>query len=174
MEFANAINCRAMAPLETSETLRQLGVERVKAEFVAALAIWERASNVRFRPTPDPTNADFLIGVQANPHGIAYANVWHQPRAGSRIATIVRGSICLNPDLPWQAGIDGMDETYDIRQVAAHEIGHVIGLDHPGRTGQLMAFRYDETIAGLRPGDVQGVLQLYGVSEAPQQTPTRD
>lgn len=174
MVFGDAINCRAMDPLDASEALRELGRDQVEAEFVAALDMWERVSNVRFRPAAEPDRADVLIGVQANPHGIAYANVWHQPSKDSRIARIVRGSICLNPRLPWEAGIDGMEETFDIRQVAAHEIGHVIGLDHPGRSGQLMAFRYDETVAGLRPGDVQGALRLYGAPAAPQQALTGD
>lgn len=174
MAFPDAINCRAVQPLTAGQALRALGRERIKAEFRAALDMWEQASNVRFHLVEDPGSADILIGAQARARGIAYANVWHEAGEPDSVARIVRGSICLNPDLPWEAGLDGMEETFDIRQVAAHEIGHVIGLDHPGRTGQLMAFRYDETVAGLRPGDVRGVLRLYGPPEAPQQALIKD
>lgn len=51
---------------------------------------------------------------------------------------------------------------YDLRYALAHEIGHTIGLDHPGPSGQLMSFRYEERFHGLQPKDVAGLAALYG------------
>lgn len=51
---------------------------------------------------------------------------------------------------------------YDLRYALAHEIGHTIGLDHPGPSGQLMSFRYEERFHGLQPGNVAGLAALYG------------
>ena len=44
----------------------------------------------------------------------------------------------------------------------AHEIGHAIGLDHPGPTGALMGYSNQGDIDRLMPGDVEGAVALYG------------
>ena len=50
----------------------------------------------------------------------------------------------------------------DFGTVLAHEIGHAIGLDHPGATGALMAFSNQGDIDHLMPGDIAGAAALYG------------
>jgi hypothetical protein len=70
--------------------------------------------------------------------------------------------ICLDPTQPWKIGFGGNPEAYDIRYTLAHEIGHAIGLDHPGPTGELMSFSYGEGFRVLQPGDVAGAILLYG------------
>ena len=45
-----------------------------------------------------------------------------------------------------------------------HEIGHAIGLDHPGAAGALMGFRYDEKLAGPTASDSGAAQKLYGES----------
>ena len=45
-----------------------------------------------------------------------------------------------------------------------HEIGHAIGLDHPGARGELMSFRYSEDHMGLTDGDKLGAIAIYGAS----------
>ena len=45
----------------------------------------------------------------------------------------------------------------------AHELGHVLGLDHVGASGAVMAFRYDERHPGLTEGDVVGAQRIYGL-----------
>jgi len=64
--------------------------------------------------------------------------------------------------LRWEPGLDGKVETLSVRQVTTHEIGHTIGLDHPGGSGQLMGYRYSEEVPGLRAGDVEGASKLHG------------
>ena len=44
----------------------------------------------------------------------------------------------------------------------AHEIGHVIGLDHPGPTGALMGYRDQGDVDRLMAGDIAGSVALYG------------
>jgi hypothetical protein len=43
-----------------------------------------------------------------------------------------------------------------------HEIGHAIGLDHPGIPEALMDFRYREAFSSLQAGDRAGAKALYG------------
>jgi hypothetical protein len=54
---------------------------------------------------------------------------------------------------------------YDLRYTLTHEIGHAIGLDHPGTTSQVMSYRYEERFATLQPGDIRGAAALYGASK---------
>ena len=63
-------------------------------------------------------------------------------------------------DVPMR--FDGDIDVYDMRYTLVHEIGHAIGLDHPGPSGQVMSFRYTENFSGLQPGDFHGVRLLYG------------
>ena len=81
---------------------------------------------------------------------------------GTAITSLTQAAICLNPEVSWRTAPDGDRDSYDLRLVLAHEIGHAIGLDHPGREGQLMGFAYQGNLSDLTPGDVAGVVLLYG------------
>jgi len=62
-------------------------------------------------------------------------------------------------------------KSYRLRYVLAHEIGHVLGLDHPSPSGELMSFEYSGRLEGLQPGDIAGIVALYGPSRARSATP---
>lgn len=164
--FPGAINCRAMVPVTKMLRRSKIAVQDFHAEIREAFRIWEHAADLRFTYIEDPARADILIGAQAKPRGIAWANVWHEPAKNRPLAAITRASVCLNPTLPWERTLDGDVGTPSLRHIASHEIGHTIGLDHPGRTGQLMGFRYSEDLTGLQPGDVAGAVKLYGKARA--------
>jgi alpha-tubulin suppressor-like RCC1 family protein len=54
----------------------------------------------------------------------------------------------------------------DVRRVALHELGHVLGLDHPDEHGQSWAAIMNSTISdidSLQVDDIQGAQSLYGV-----------
>ena len=65
----------------------------------------------------------------------------------------------------WKIGFGGPG--FDIFQVAAHEIGHAIGLDHTGVAGSLMNAFYSEAFAGPQADDIAGAVFLYGRAAAP-------
>ena len=164
-EYSDAINCGVIGPIDnllrTSKLTRQEFVDSVHAAF----AMWQSAANVSFRYTENASRAQILIGAQGNPRGIAFANVWHDGNGHSnRVATITQATVCLNPQIAWKASPDGKPDSYHLRHVIAHEVGHTIGLDHPGRTGQLMGYRYSEDTSRLGLGDVEGATTLYGAA----------
>jgi hypothetical protein len=71
---------------------------------------------------------------------------------------IEKALICINPRQAWKAGFDGNLAVYDLRYTIAHEIGHAIGLDHPGPSGQVMSYGYHEEFRTLQARDVDGTV----------------
>ena len=96
------------------------------------------------------------------PVGRAFANVTYRPGNSDGVRTIDRALVFMNPDQRWKVGFDGDIEVYDIRYTLVQEIGHAIGLDHAGPSGQVMSFAYRETYSDLQPGDFHGAQLLYG------------
>lgn len=162
-----AVNCGTIGPIGGRLPNATVGAADFARETVRAMRDWEAAADVRFEPS-DPASADLLIGIQKVPVGIAYTDVMPNPTAVSEIAVIRKAAICFNPTLPWETGFDGDTRTPDIRYVAAHEIGHVLGLDHAWGTDKLMDFNYRETVRAPQRDDLAGAVFLYGRSLATQ------
>ena len=157
----NARNCRRMESVSPMLERRGLSFSELEVAFSSAAREWERAAAIHLTQIDDAGTADILIGAQTEPRGWAYANVSSE-RTQGKVAPIRKAAICFNPLRPWKIGFDGDLNTYDLRYVATHELGHAIGLDHPGPSGQLMSYRYEERFLGLRLGDAAGAAALYG------------
>jgi hypothetical protein len=187
---ASARNCKSMDQLDAAALRSGISVSAMTAAAVAAFRLWEKAGGVVFEKTGAVDGADIVIGAQTVPRGYAYTNVHKatgSPLTVSRektserglgsddrepvgpsgettaqVAPISRSAICLNPERTWKLGHDGNLEVYDLVFTFAHEIGHAIGLDHPGRKGEVMHFKYSEDFDGLQAGDISGIVRLYG------------
>jgi hypothetical protein len=160
--FAGAINCPAIVPLDQILTTNGISRTTFTRELDAALAAWSRVADIRFVKAA-PETAQLLIGAQAAPNGRAFTNVeYADPGRPAGEASLTRSVICLNPQERWKIGFNGNLDVYDIRYTLTHEIGHAIGLDHPGKTGELMDFRYTERFRAPQPGDIAGADFLYG------------
>ncbi|MFU8821119.1 MAG: matrixin family metalloprotease [Gammaproteobacteria bacterium] len=162
MRFDGARNCRELVPMTDLATRNGISETTLRAETAAAFGAWEEAANITFIPVDDPDQADILIGAQGRPIGRAFANVMYRPGSNDGIRVIDSALVCLNPDQRWKVGFDGDIDVYDMRYTLVHEIGHAIGLDHPGPSGQIMSFGYSENYSGLQTGDFHGVQLLYG------------
>ncbi|MCH8553057.1 MAG: matrixin family metalloprotease [Natronospirillum sp.] len=163
MRFDGARNCGELAPM-TLISGEGLSYELLQQETAAAFQTWERAADLTFHRIDDARKADIVLGAQGKPIGQAYANVTYRPGSQDGVRAIDQALVCLNPERGWKVGFDGNTNVYDIRYTLIHEIGHAVGLDHPGPTGQIMGFRYTEAFAGLQPGDLRGIRLLYGPS----------
>lgn len=155
-----AINCREMLPLDGLIARSAVDPDDFGSEVRRALDMWEAAANIRFRYVPDASDADLLIGAQAVPHGIAYTNISLGPGGTGAVASIKSARICFNATVVWN--VTDEKTGYAIAHVTAHEVGHVIGLDHPGRAGSLMAFSYNPGVPKLTFGDIAGAVHIYG------------
>jgi len=161
LRFKDARNCADLAPMKALSG-QDLSMETMERETAAAFRIWERASGLSFYRVADARDADIVLGAQGQPRGRAFANITYGPDSVEGVRTITQALVCLNPEHQWKVGFDGNKDVYDIRYTLIHEIGHAIGLDHPGPSGAVMGFRYTEDFAALQPGDLQGVRRLYG------------
>ncbi len=165
--FPHARNCRGVQSPDS--LLSASGIERhsFDQEVRAAFDMWEQVTDINFKEIDDVDAAGILIGAQSEPQGHAFANVDYKLGDG-QFRQIDKSLICLNPNKKWKVGFGGSLAVYDLRYTIAHEIGHAIGLDHPDSSGQLMSFAYTERFRGLRDGDVEGVIRIYG-----SRTPSR-
>lgn len=161
LEFKNARNCGVLAPMERLAG-QDLPLETLRLETAAAFRVWERAADLSFHEVANARDADIIIGAQGQPRSRAFANVSYRPGEREGVRAIDQSLVCLNPEEKWKVGFGGDTDIYDIRYTLIHEIGHAIGLDHPGPSGQVMGFRYTEAFPGLQPGDLSGIRRLYG------------
>lgn len=161
LRFEGAQNCGDLVPFEALSG-EHLGIEVLARETAAAFRVWERAAGLSFYEVDDVREAGIVLGAQRQPRGRAFANVSYAPDSEEGVRTIEQALVCLNPSHKWKVGFDGDENTYDIRYTLIHEIGHAIGLDHPGASGQVMAFRYTEAFDDLQAGDLRGIRLLYG------------
>ncbi|TKV69605.1 matrixin family metalloprotease [Marinobacter panjinensis] len=161
MRFEDARNCGILAPMKLLSG-QELSFEALERETAAAFRVWERAADLSFHRIADARDADIVLGAQGQPRRRAFANVAYAPDENEGVRAIEKSLVCLNPEQKWKVGFGGDKEVYDIRYTLIHEIGHAIGLDHPGPSGQVMGFRYTEAFPGLQPGDLSGIRRLYG------------
>ncbi|MBL8893004.1 MAG: matrixin family metalloprotease [Rhizobiales bacterium] len=187
MTFDGARNCASMAPFDGLATASGSTVGSLRREVRVAFDEWEKVAGITFREVPRVEDAGIVFGAQGKPTGWAFSNVapvtqladkpvaFQKALGGAgdkpeevptalapNVDSIRQSLICLNPTKRWKIGFDGNLKVYDIRHTFAHEIGHAIGLDHPGASGSLMGFRYDEKIDGPQAGDIAAVQRLYG------------
>src|SRR5216683_3199681 len=86
---------------------------------------------------------------------------------------IVHATVLLNPDLCWDA-YDGPLRVgwcngtqaiiYDVQRVVLHELGHVLGLEHPDDGGQVVSAIMNHSVSdldALTPDDEAGLHFLY-------------
>lgn len=166
--FADAVNCGEMAPMAAMAPAWEHDPARLERLTAEAFAMWSGAADIVFRRATAGEAPDILIGAQARPRRIAFANVWRDADAAREgVAPLTRATICFNPNVPWTTeGPDPRARRPDLRTALAHEIGHAIGLDHPGARGTLMGFEDQGPQSGLKPGDVAGAIALYGARPA--------
>ena len=165
--FRGARNCRRMTSIGGLLARNGVAPADFDREIAAAFGLWVAAADLRFARVDDAAEADIVIGAQAGPAGVAFTNVFQEVVESGPIDGIGMATICLDPSERWEVAVDGDPNTYNLRYVAAHEIGHAIGLDHRGRDQGIMGFAYQERVASpgqirLAATDVAAAARLYG------------
>ena len=136
-----------------------------------AFALWAEQTALTFTEVTD-NNADIVIGWAAGDHGdgdpfdgpgdvLAHAS-FPNPYDNSQVF------LHFDDDERW---VDSETRNVDLLTVAAHEIGHTLGLAHSNDPDALMFPSYSGPRRFLGDDDIAGVQSLYGVASAPQPAP---
>lgn len=147
-----------------------------KTAFTAAFASWSAVADITFTEVADDgaafnaatTSGDIRLGGHTF-DGVfgTLAHGYYPPANGATAA----GDIHFDTGDCWELAADGTgDGCFNIFQVAAHEIGHAIGLDHTAVAASLMNPFYTEAISGPQADDIAGAVFIYGPAAVPEPT----
>ncbi|MDX2268188.1 MAG: matrixin family metalloprotease [Bryobacter sp.] len=143
----------------------------------AAVASWNNAGS-KFRFTEDASSQNVVtLAPISSSTTLAQTQVWYYTSTMS----IARFTLTFNSSRTWTTS--GAAGTFDIEGIAAHELGHALGLDHPGdsscaeQTMWATAGSGETKKRSLEAGDKAGTVEMYTASAtapppAPTPTPT--
>ena len=137
-----------------------------------AFALWASQTPLTFTESDDENTASIVIGWASRDHGdgdpfdgagdvLAHAS-FPNPYNDRQVF------LHFDDDERW---VDSESRNVDLLTVAAHEIGHTLGLAHSSDPGALMYPSYDGPRRFLGDDDIAGIQELYGVASAPQPVP---
>jgi len=134
----------------------------VKAAIRVAFSLWAEVTPLRFTETN--ANADIVIRFGAGDHdcmasfdgaGGVLAHAFY-PQGGA-----IAGDMHFDEAETWSVG---SSPGVDLITVAAHELGHALGLAHSTVPGALMAAYYNGKHRSLEADDIAGIQSLYGAA----------
>ena len=137
-----------------------------------AFALWAERTALTFTESASNSTADIVIGWAVGDHGdgdpfdgpgdvLAHAS-FPNPYDNSQVF------LHFDDDERW---VDSDSRNVDLLTVAAHEIGHTLGLAHSDDPDALMFPSYAGPHRFLSNDDIAGVQSIYGVASAPQPAP---
>ncbi len=143
-----------------------------------AFDLWTAQTPLTFTKTSDTSTSDIVIGWYRGDHGdgdsfdgpgdVLGHSTFPNPYDQSQVF------LHFDDDEQW---VDSDAQDIDLETVAAHEIGHTLGLAHSSNPNALMYPSYSGPHRSLDPDDIAGVQSLYGASSAQEpapQAPPRD
>ncbi|CAF3325691.1 unnamed protein product [Rotaria socialis] len=124
---------------------------------------WEKYSGLKFEMTSAKETADLKVRFVSKDHDDGYA--FDGPGKTLAHAFFPKsGDIHFDDDEMFSDDYTDQDEQYTLRLVAAHEIGHALGLGHSFEENSLMFPVYQQYSAdyNISDDDQQGIQKLYG------------
>lgn len=142
----------------------------------AAFAAWSAVANINFLEVTD-SGANFAVygatgniriaGHYMDGSGGVLAHAWYPKDSAALYSN--GGDIHFDSGDQWKISNAGVG--YSIFQVAAHEIGHAIGLAHSDSAVALMNAYYTEAFSGPQADDIAGAQNIYGAPLVAPQAP---
>lgn len=137
-----------------------------------AFALWQQNTPLTFTEVSTRAEADIVIGWATGEHGdgdafdgpgdvLAHAS-FPNPFDDRQVF------LHFDDDERW---VNSDSQNVDLLTVAAHEIGHTLGLGHSDDPNALMFPSYRGPHRFLDDDDIAGAQSLYGVASAPQPAP---
>lgn len=137
--------------------------DHIRTIMKQAFDDWEKHSALRFQMAKSKDAADLKIKFNSNDHGDGYPF----DGQGTTLAHAfypTSGSIHFDDDENFTDDYSSTNEKYTLRLVAAHEIGHALGLSHSFEEDSLMFPVYQQFAANynISHDDQLGIQTLYG------------
>lgn len=137
-----------------------------------AFDIWEEWTSLNFVQGSSAGNSDIVISWGAGNHGDDFpfdgvgdvlAHAFQPPSNGT--SHNLTGDMHFDEDETWTTTVraNGANPR-DLVTVAAHEIGHALGLKHTNVAGSLMLPNYTGSQRFLCLDDIQGIQSVYGAA----------
>lgn len=127
-----------------------------------ALAAWSHVANIEFLQVADDGTA---IG-KSETATLRFAAGAIDGQDNILAHAFFPSSNPIGGDLAFDTGDASLFATpHNFFLVAAHEIGHALGLDHEQTNLALMNPYFNEALAGLQADDVNGIRAIYGVQD---------
>lgn len=133
-----------------------------------AFGVWEEVSTLRFAEVAPEDSPTFTIAWERGNHGDGYAfddaginnnvlaHAFFPPPCGGPFA----GALHFDEFERWtDAAAEG---SVRLLNVAIHEIGHLLGLQHSDQQQSIMFAFYSDAIDQLFQDDIDGIRALYG------------
>jgi hypothetical protein len=139
----------------------------VQAAFSAAFGYWAAVTPLTFTEVAIASDPEIRIQFAPGDHGDGFAfdgaggvlaHAFYPPPNGGDIA----GDAHFDEDETWTINLP--PSGIDLYTVAAHEIGHALGLAHSADTDALMYPFYSGAHRFLDQDDVDGIQALYGAA----------
>jgi hypothetical protein len=137
-----------------------------------AFALWAAQTPLTFTEATNETGADIVVGWYVGDHGdgdpfdgpgdvLAHAS-FPNPYDKSQVF------LHFDDEEHW---VNSDAQNVDLLTVAAHEIGHTLGLAHSNDPSALMFPSYSGPHRSLAQDDISGVQSIYGAGNAPDPAP---
>lgn len=158
-----ARNCPVVMPAREILKYSKVSFAEFTVEVDKAIRRWSEVVNLKFVRVTSTEKADVVIGAMPSNqnYGKAFADLRIDSVQVGGMYRIAKGVICMRQDIMWET-IPVDDTSPGIGTAVTHEIGHVIGLDHPPNSlGAVMAYRQFRTMP-FSESDIRGAQHLYG------------
>lgn len=137
-----------------------------RSAIADALSLWSQVTVLSFAEHNPPSDADFVIRFVSGDHGDGkpfdgpggvLAHAFYPPPRGGDLS----GDAHFDESETWAVNLPIPANRIDLVTIAAHELGHSLGLDHsPDSTALMFAF-YSGSHRYLAPDDVASIRSIY-------------
>ncbi len=171
LEFGS---CKQMLPFDQIANVSQSAPELYRQKVQLAFRMWEQVANVQFREVTT-ADADVLIGLSNSIPNLANVSLTRSNDRMNGLVRLQKAAICFGSEKLWTLAATHnavvSPQRLSLSLAAAHEIGHVLGLDHPPDSSQLMYFKVRENLQDLQTGDIGAIQLIYGERVTPDMSP---